>query len=149
MPLEVRPPDSRPHRLLIVEDDAATRFALSKILTFSGYEVTTAATLAAALLKCDDHTCVLLDLHLPDGLGLEVLRRLRQTKPHTRVAICSAAHDPTLHTQVEQYHPDAIFIKPIDLDALLTWVREACLQARRCPPPTGAHGASAQRSAEC
>lgn len=149
MSLDVRPPDSRPHRLLIVEDDAATRFALSRILTFSGYEVATAATLAAALLKCDDHTCVLLDLHLPDGLGLEVLRRVREIRPQARVAICSAAHDPTLRRQVEQYRPDAIFIKPIDLDALLKWVREACQQACRCPPPSGIDGASAPRSAEC
>lgn len=149
MSLDVRSPDSRPHRLLIVEDDAATRFALSKILTFTGYEVTTAATLAAALLKCDDHTCVLLDLHLPDGLGLEVLRRLRQTKPHTRVAICSAAHDPALRRQVEQYHPDAIFIKPIDLDALLAWVRGACHQMPHCPQGAGLDGTSAQRTAEC
>ena len=136
-----QPPDSRSQRLLIVEDDAATRFALSRILSFSGYHVTTAATLASALLKCDEHTCVLLDLHLPDGLGLEVLRRIREKRPHTRVAICSAAHDLELRRKVEQYHPDAIFIKPIDLDALLAWVREACQVMREGTPAKGVDAA--------
>jgi hypothetical protein len=49
---------------------------------------------------------------------------------------------------VEQYHPDAIFIKPIDLDALLVWVRDACHQSPHAPPLTGIDGASARASAE-
>jgi DNA-binding response OmpR family regulator len=112
--------------LLIVEDDAATRFALAKILTYSGYEVSTAATLASALVKCEDHTCVLLDLHLPDGLGLEVLRRLREKGGGINIAICSAAYDPELRQRVEHYRPDAVFIKPIDLDALMDWIKRVC-----------------------
>ena len=117
---------SSPNKLLIVEDDAATRFALAKILTYTGYEVTTAATLATALMKCEEHDCVLLDLHLPDGLGLEVLRRLREKGGRTHIAICSAAYDPELRQRVEHYRPDAVFIKPIDLDALLKWIQRCC-----------------------
>ena len=112
--------------MLLVEDDAATRFALAKILSFKGYEVAVAATVAAALAKCDEHECVLLDLHLPDGLGIEVLQRLREKYQKAHVAICSAAYDPALRERVERYKPDAVFIKPIDLDALLAWIARAC-----------------------
>lgn len=113
-------------RVLIVEDDDPTRFALAKILTIKGYEVATAATVESALGKCEDHECVLLDLHLPDGLGLEVLKRMRQKCHDARIAICSAAYDPALRDRVEEYQPDAVFIKPIDLDALLLWIGRVC-----------------------
>lgn len=113
-------------RVLIVEDDAATRFALSRILTFKGYEVVTASNLESGLAECEDHRCVLLDLHLPDGLGLEVLKRMRERCHSARIAICSAAYDPGLRERVEHYRPDAVFIKPIDLDALLEWIARSC-----------------------
>ena len=133
-------------RLLIVEDDDPTRFALAKILTIKGYEVVTAATVQAALVKCEDHDCLLLDLHLPDGLGLEVLKRMRQKCRNARIAICSAAYDPALRDRVEEYQPDAVFIKPIDLDALLAWVARVCSKEQEAAPHQQAGGDSASSS---
>ena len=65
-------------RVLLVEDDLRFASALTAALKRSGYEVDHAPTAAAALAAspCD---LVLLDLGLPDGDGLDVCRRLRDT----------------------------------------------------------------------
>jgi two-component system response regulator RegX3 len=68
-------------RILIVEDDEATREALSRLLRGEGFEVGIAATGPDALsqFKSDGADLILLDWILPELQGLEVCRRLRQT----------------------------------------------------------------------
>lgn len=65
-------------RVLLVEDDLRFARALTAALRRSGYEVEHSPTAAAALAagSCD---LVLLDLCLPDGDGLELCRRLRES----------------------------------------------------------------------
>jgi DNA-binding response OmpR family regulator len=65
-------------RVLLVDDDIRFATALTAALRRSGYEVEHAPTAAAALAAppCD---LILLDVGLPDGDGVEVCRRLRET----------------------------------------------------------------------
>lgn len=67
-------------RVLIVEDDAATREGLSRLLARNGYEVLTAmdGTRALAAAREGVFDVVLLDLNLPGVPGLELIRLLRQ-----------------------------------------------------------------------
>ena len=111
-------------RLLIVEDDQATRFALSRILLWAGFEVSVADNLRSAIDQWNGQHCVLLDLHLPDGSGLELLAALRdRTYPPPQVAICSAALDSELKAALRTHAPLTVFSKPIDLEALLAWLK--------------------------
>src|SRR5918992_2794133 len=68
----------RPMRVLLVDDDLRFATALTAALRRSGYEVEHASTAAAALAAppCD---LILLDVGLPDGDGVELCRRLRET----------------------------------------------------------------------
>jgi DNA-binding response OmpR family regulator len=68
----------RPMRVLLVDDDIRFATALTAALRRSGYEVEYAATAGAALAAppCD---LILLDVGLPDGDGVDVCRRLRET----------------------------------------------------------------------
>lgn len=70
-----------PTRILIVEDTADIREVLVITLAEEGYEVEAAAdaTEAYSLLESFTPDVVLLDLHLPDISGLEILKKLRQT----------------------------------------------------------------------
>ncbi len=72
-------PQTRPPRILIVEDDASILYGLKHNLKFEGYEVLTATDgdegLKAALEKAPD--LVILDVMLPGKNGFEVLRELR------------------------------------------------------------------------
>jgi DNA-binding response OmpR family regulator len=66
--------------ILIVEDDVATGTFLADNLTADGYELRVATTLGEALraLERDHVDLAVVDVGLPDGSGLELLRRVRE-----------------------------------------------------------------------
>lgn len=82
------------HYILVVDDDQLILYALEKILRNDGYEVVTASTAAQAIEKlsfCPYDLC-LLDFHLPDLNGLELMKITRDMCPKTRVVIMTASH---------------------------------------------------------
>jgi CheY-like chemotaxis protein/nitrogen-specific signal transduction histidine kinase len=75
---------TRSARILLVDDHADTVEALSMLLRQRGYQVHTADTIAAALDMVDQEgglDVVISDLALPDGSGLDLMRRLRRMDP--------------------------------------------------------------------
>ncbi len=69
-------------RLLLVDDDNRIRTSLAEYLRGSGFEVVTAASVAdAKRINNSGIVIALLDLVLPDGSGLEILKDLRQRFP--------------------------------------------------------------------
>ena len=78
--------------VLIVDDDDALRGLLARELTRSGYRVRQAADGAQCLasVKDDEPDVALLDLMLPDGSGIDVLRRLRAEYPAVEVVVLTA-----------------------------------------------------------
>ena len=66
-------------RVLVVDDDADVRTVVRSALGRAGVEVIEASTAAEALAHVSAHPpdLVVLDLHLPDGAGLEVLAAMR------------------------------------------------------------------------
>lgn len=80
-------------RILIVDDEKMIRWSLSEALRGWGYEPVEAETAAAALAAFDAEppAAILLDINLPDGSGLDVLRQLRQRQPDA-VAIMITAN---------------------------------------------------------
>jgi CheY-like chemotaxis protein len=70
----------RRKRLLIVEDNAAERFSITELLGHHDIDIRSAANGADALtiLESEGSDCVVLDLHLPDMSGFEVLERMRK-----------------------------------------------------------------------
>ncbi|OLO04798.1 hypothetical protein BTW07_08395 [Salinicola socius] len=72
-------------RLLIVEDDPDTAMLLATLVRHWGYQAETAHTMSDALkwLERRSFDAITLDLMLPDGNGLTLLRQLRE-QPQTR-----------------------------------------------------------------
>ena len=91
MPQEFKRP-----RVLIADDDAGVRTAVSRLLSMScdvvGYAVDSATLLDVTVqLRAD---VVLLDLSLPGELnGLEACRRLQRMAPEVKVVVLTAHHD--------------------------------------------------------
>jgi DNA-binding response OmpR family regulator len=71
--------DDTPATILVAEDDATTRTFLADELTADGYELLVAdcARDALRLLETKFPDLAILDVGLPDGSGLEVVRRVR------------------------------------------------------------------------
>src|SRR5215469_3000612 len=74
-------------KVLIVDDDQMTRWTLSEALRRWGYLPAEAATVAAGLAAFDAESpaVVLLDVNLPDGTGLDVLREIKRRQPQAVV----------------------------------------------------------------
>jgi DNA-binding response OmpR family regulator len=66
--------------ILVVEDDVPTRTFLADNLTADGYDMLVAGTLADALRVLEYHhvDLVVVDVALPDGSGLELVRKVRE-----------------------------------------------------------------------
>jgi two-component system, LuxR family, response regulator FixJ len=102
--------------VFVVDDDLATREALSRALVPSGYEVTCFADGAALLsqLRSQTPACIFLEVRMPERSGLDLLKRLRDSSCPAPILVTSANGD--IPTAVEAVRSGAIdFIeKPID-----------------------------------
>lgn len=117
-------------QLLVVEDDAAIRSALSRALTERGHAVSSAPTAMQALrvvLDCPPDL-VILDLGLPDLDGFEVLRMLRaiSTIP---VVIATARDDEAEIIRALDAGADDYVVKPFGFGQIEARVRAVLRRA--------------------
>ena len=105
-------------RILIVEDDPATREGLTMLLETLGYNVATAPDGLAALaaLKAEPPDVMLLDLILPGDIsGIQILQTARQAVPQVGAIVMTGF--PSAETTVEALRLGAFdyVTKPFDL----------------------------------
>src|SRR5262245_15887704 len=79
-------------RILVVDDEKMIRWSLGEALRGWGFEPVEAETVSAALaaFDADPPAAVLLDINLPDGSGLDALRKMRQREPDAVVIMITA-----------------------------------------------------------
>src|SRR5262244_1426121 len=79
-------------RILVVDDEKMIRWSLGEALRGWGFEPVEAATASAALaaFESEPFAAFLLDINLPDGSGLDVLRKLRQREPDAVIIMITA-----------------------------------------------------------
>jgi two-component system nitrogen regulation response regulator NtrX len=112
--------------VLIVDDEANIRSSLEGALGREGYQVESAATAAEARARLrDSYDYLLLDVWLPDGSGLDLLRDALAADPET-VAIMMSGH-ATIDAAVQATRLGAFdFLeKPLSLERLLVLFRNA------------------------
>ncbi len=112
--------------ILIVDDEEELRENLQDLLEFKGYQVETFATGEEFLEEFDSISgdLVLLDIQLPGVDGLEVLRRIKERRPHMPVAMVSASSVRGILDQAEAYGADRIILKPYSHEDILQAVEE-------------------------
>ncbi len=79
-------------RILVVDDEATPRMAITRALNLMGYKADAAASGAQALerLAATPYDVVLLDLRMPGLDGVEVMKRVREAYPNTLIIILTA-----------------------------------------------------------
>jgi DNA-binding NtrC family response regulator len=109
--------------ILVVEDDPSLRLLCRVNLELERYHVVEAGTIEQAekLLAAAHVDLVLLDLHVGDRRGLELLPLIREEHPHVRVCLLSGTSetDPPRSEGVQ-----AFIRKPFEIDVLSQTVRD-------------------------
>jgi two-component system OmpR family response regulator len=107
-------------RILLIEDEPVLGEAVATHLKRSSHAVDWVQRLddAEAALSAVDYGLVLLDLHLPDGRGLDLLRKLRRKEDRRPVIILTARDQIRDRIEGLNAGADDYIVKPFDLDEL-------------------------------
>ncbi len=130
--MKIKPTIKGQHKILLVEDEPSLQWTLQEALRGWGYEPVLAATAAAARQKfAQTHPlAVLLDINLPDGSGLDLLRVFKQHAPQTVVIMMTGEVVVTHTIAALRGGADDFIGKPIHLSELEYTLR-ANLERRR------------------
>ncbi len=113
-------------RVLVVEDDREIRTLLQSALALEGFDVQTAVSLseAQALLQHRPPELIVLDLGLPDGEGLQLVRQVRQ-QSSLPIVVISARHQEAQKIALLDAGADDYLSKPFGVAELLARMRVA------------------------
>ncbi len=123
-----------PGFILIVDDDADIRLALSQALQFEGYRTTTAVNGAEALkqMRQGGRPClILLDLMMPVMNGWEFRVEQQQDPELAAIPVVILTGDGRIRQKQESLRVTDGLRKPVELESLLSMVASHCGE-----PPT-------------
>jgi DNA-binding NtrC family response regulator len=113
-------------RILIIDDDENIRRVLETILTDEGYAVESADTATKGIEKSQNafFNIALVDVRLPDMEGIDLLPKLRNTKPKMRKIIVTGY--PTLQNAMSAVNngANAYVMKPFDVEKILNTIKD-------------------------
>jgi two-component system cell cycle sensor histidine kinase/response regulator CckA len=143
--LSQRPTQNPPHGelILVVDDEAAVRRAMVRILKRAGYQVVEADGSARALEKHQrlgaSLSLVVTDVLMPEMSGEELVRRMRERQPNLRVLFVTGYATSAMIGEGEDTKQRAVLPKPFEQHRLLAVVREV-LDVEDGKPLAGSDG---------
>src|SRR5690349_19894310 len=117
-----------PHRILVVDDDEAGRYATGRVLRQAGYDIVEAGTGGEALrrVKEDRPDLVVLDVRLPDINGLEVSSRIKAAPETASIPVLqmsASAVDVNSRVAALEGGADGYISSPVEPAVLVATVR--------------------------
>ncbi len=114
-------------KILVVDDDPIERRLLSTVLgKVGGYEVLTAEDGRLGIERAVDSVdAVILDLQLPDMSGIEVLKKLKQSRPDLPVLMLTGVTDVQKAVEATKAGAYSYLTKPFENDQLLITLKHA------------------------
>ena len=122
-------------KILVVEDDRATRKALQQLFEQEGYSVVIAQTgpEGLATFRAARPNFVILDLGLPQLGGQDVCRQIRKESEEVPIVILTGSSDQVSPVVLLELGADDYVTKPFSPQELLARVRAVLRRARRSP----------------
>jgi two-component system KDP operon response regulator KdpE len=114
-------------RVLVVDDEPAIRRFLRASLSAQGYQVIEAQTANGAreLFRRNTPDVVVLDLGLPDGDGLDIIKELRDSGSAAPIIVLSSRTDEAGKVRALDLGADDYVTKPFGVEELLARLRAA------------------------
>jgi two-component system, NtrC family, nitrogen regulation response regulator NtrX len=105
---------------LVIDDDDVVRKTCVELLEARGHKTLSAATVGEGLRLFSEHrpAAVLLDLRLPDGTGIDVLRELQRQAPGTPVVVISGLGSVSEAVEAMKVGATDFLEKPVSRDRL-------------------------------
>lgn len=124
-------------RVLLIEDETILGQAIRDHVVAAGHAVDWMQRLedAEIALRSVDYALVLLDLHLPDGSGLDLLRSIRRRQDVRPVIILTARDQIRDRIDGLNAGADDYLVKPFDLDELTARIGAVARRAAANPNP--------------
>lgn len=124
--LENAPPSGE---VLVVEDEAAVRESLKKLLVRYGHSVRTASSAEEADAWFSDpevsFDVILLDIELPRMKGVEFLQWVMDRRPEVAVIMTTGLDDPEVAIRCIEEGARTYLVKPVDPEFLRLAIRDA------------------------
>ena len=142
------------HRLLVVDDEPDLRTLYELTLLREGYDVESAGTVAEAWALLQQrgpggYHLVITDMRLPDGTGLDLLRRIDNAGRHEKAVVITAYGSPENAVEALKSGAYDYLTKPVDLRQFRAVVASALGRAPGATSAAPGHGgASAATSAQ-
>jgi two-component system, NtrC family, response regulator HydG len=114
-------------KIFIVEDDIVFLKVIEKFLTNKGYSVKTCLNFFDGMkqVEHEDFDLALLDYRLPNGNGIEILNKIRKTKPHVPAIIMTSLNEVRLAVKAVKAGAFEYITKPINHEELMLLIHEA------------------------
>jgi len=106
----------------VVEDDAAARKALGRMLQAGGFEPALFESAEAYIDASPAPLCIVLDVQLPGMSGIELQRRLCAAGTAPPIIVTTASRETALRQRAEQNGCARFFLKPVDGPALIATI---------------------------
>lgn len=128
---------NNPPTALIIEDDIDLSYLIAIHLKAEGYLVRVAHDMRQGQQMLRDSSLVLaiIDRNLPDGDGIELCRKVRNSTPHVGILVLTCLGQTPQRIEGLDAGADDYMAKPFSLDELLARVRSIARRASILPPP--------------
>ncbi|HCC48243.1 MAG TPA: response regulator [Elusimicrobia bacterium] len=113
-------------KVLLVEDNALTRYTIKSLVEKLGHEVVAEAENGEEAVKCFREfkpDVVFLDLILPGKSGVEILEELRAVDPAARVVVITAVEQEEIDKRLSDKGVSAILRKPFSFEDFKTLMK--------------------------
>ena len=119
-------------RILIIDDDFSLRKVISKALSSSKISVRSVATLSEAWVTIEKVTfdIIICDVMLPDGDGLELVKKVKKKNSEQNFIIISAKNNILTAIKADQLEVFEYLPKPLDLNDLTICVNK-CFKSNK------------------
>ena len=113
-------------RVIIVEDQKATAWALAESLTEEGYETLTAGSSEEALdLELERCDVLITDLRLPGMNGIELMSRIKKTRKALPSILITAYSSPDVLASAKKAGAIRCFSKPFNVEDIKECLKKA------------------------